>query len=65
MGEMVRWFEDRPVWQKWVIGAGMVTAVIATGGLAAYAIAQGGLVVAVGEVVVVAGPAAVAFATRA
>ncbi len=65
MSKLSRWFDERPTWQKWAIGVGGVAAVVATGGLAAYAISQGGLIVAVGEVVVVAGPAALEMARRA
>ena len=61
-GKLTQWYGERPTWQKWAIGAGAVTAVVATGGVAAYAIAQGGLVVSAGNVLVVAGPAARALA---
>jgi hypothetical protein len=60
--ELTKWYEKRPTWQKVALGAGAVAGVAATAGLAGYAIAQGGVIVAVGETVVVAGPAALALA---
>lgn len=47
---------ELPTWQKVALGVA---------GVAAYAVAQGGVVVAVGEVLVVAGPAARVLAARA
>ena len=51
---------DMPTWQKMLAGV----AVVATGGVALAAVANGGLVVAVGEVLVIAGPAATAWAAK-
>jgi predicted sugar kinase len=42
-----------------LIGVGAFTAVVATGGVAVYAVSHGGFVVSAGRVLIVAGAAAV------
>ena len=61
MRTMVEWVDERPAWQKWTLAAGVVAAVVVTGGVAAAAIAEGGFIVVAGDVMVAAGPVAVAM----
>jgi hypothetical protein len=56
--DLKNFWNERPTWQKWAIGAAASVAVVATGGAAAYAIATGGFVVATPGVVTAGGAAA-------
>jgi len=60
MRTMVDWVDERPV-LKWALAAGVITAVVVTGSVAVAAIAEGGIIVVSGDVMVAAGPVVLAM----
>lgn len=57
MSDLARWWDGRSEGEKIALGMVGGLAVLATGGVAAYAIASGGIVVASGEFIIVLGTA--------
>lgn len=57
MSDLARWWDGRSEGEKVALGMVGGLAVLATGGVAAYAIASGGIVVASGETVILLGAA--------
>lgn len=64
MREVARWFDDRPIWQRWVIRVVVAVAVYTTCALAAGVFQHGRLIVTVGKLVLLGGWAALHLAPR-